>query len=144
VPGDIFVGEFADFCQRHQHHPGILMKTKSTGTKIQPRFRILHGGDIALGPGKAELLEQVQKAGSIAEAASQIGMSYMRAWTLIKTMERCFEEPLVKVSRGGAKHGGAELTTNGKEVLALYRGMEKESMEATARIRRQIMSRLRD
>lgn len=120
------------------------MKSKSTEAKIQPRFRVLHGRDIALGPGKAELLEQVQKAGSIAEAAAQIGMSYMRAWTLIKTMERCFKEPLIKVSRGGAKHGGAELTANGKRVLALYRGMERESLVATGRTRRQIMSRLRD
>ncbi len=120
------------------------MKSKSTGTKIQPRFRILHGRDIALGPGKAELLEEVQKAGSIGEAAAQIGMSYMRAWTLIKTMERCFKEPLIKVSRGGAKHGGAELTTSGKRVLALYRDMERESLAATVRTRRQIMSQLRD
>ncbi len=96
-----------------------------------------------MGPGKAELLEQLQKTGSIAEAAEQIGMSYMRAWTLIKTMEKCFKEPLIKVSRGGAKHGGAELTVNGKRILALYRAMEKDSMAATTRTRRQIMSRLR-
>lgn len=120
------------------------MKSKSTDPKIQPRFRILYGRDIAFGPGKAELLEQVQKAGSIGEAAVQIGMSYMRAWTLIKTMERCFKEPLIKVSRGGAKHGGAELTINGKRVLALYRDMERETLAATARTQCQIMSLLRD
>ncbi len=119
------------------------MKPKSIHARIQPRFRILRGRDIALGPGKAELLEQLQKTGSIAEAAVQIGMSYMRAWTLIKTMEKCFKEPLIKVSRGGAEHGGAELTVNGKRILALYRAMEKDSMAATTRTRREIMSRLR-
>lgn len=84
-----------------------------------------------MGPGKAELLEQVQQMGSIAEAAAQIGMSYMRAWTLIKTMQRCFKQPLVKVARGGAGRGGAELTDTGKKVLALYREMEQASLRAS-------------
>ena len=70
-------------------------------------------------------------------------MSYMRAWTLIKTMERCFSQPLVAVSRGGAKHGGAQLTANGKRVLALYRGMEAASLAATAAARAEMVKLLR-
>ena len=96
-----------------------------------------------MGPGKADLLEQIGESGSIAEAAAELGMSYMRAWTLIKTMERCFREPLVKVSRGGAAHGGAQLTTNGRKVLALYREMEKRSLSATAVMRREMVKLLR-
>ena len=84
-----------------------------------------------MGPGKARLLEQLQKTGSIAEAAERMGMSYMRAWKLIKTMERCFKQPLVEVKRGGAKGGGAELTKAGKEVLELYQRMEAESLRAS-------------
>jgi molybdate transport system regulatory protein len=99
---------------------------KANGSiQFQPRFRVLFRKDIAMGPGKADLLEQVAKCGSIAEAAHEMGMSYMRAWTLIKTVDRCFREPLVKVSRGGAAHGGAQLTPTGKRVLALYRNIEK-------------------
>lgn len=100
------------------------------------------GRNIAIGPGKAELLEHVQQAGSIAQAAKRMGMSYMRAWTLVKMMERCFEQPLVKVARGGAKHGGAELTENGKRVLQLYRKMEQDSLKATAETRRRILRML--
>jgi len=96
-----------------------------------------------MGPGKADLLEQVGKCGSIAEAAEQLGMSYMRAWTLIKTMERCFALPLITVSRGGAGHGGAKLTVNGRRVIALYRGMEKRSLTATATFRQQMIKLLR-
>src|ERR1700728_3507289 len=99
-----------------------MMKTK--GGEIQPRFRVRLGKDIAFGPGKADLLEQVRETGSIAEAAEQLGMSYMRAWTLIKTMERCFAEPLLKVSRGGAEHGGAKLRANG--VKAVKNGIEND------------------
>src|ERR1700722_13854403 len=117
------------------------MKTK--GGDIQPRFRIRLGKDIAFGPGKAALLEQVRKTGSIAEAAEQLDMSYMRAWTLIKTMERTFANPLLTVSRGGAEHGGAKLTANGIRVLKLYRDMEAESLRATTGIRKQLIQLLR-
>jgi molybdate transport system regulatory protein len=119
------------------------MKPKPAAAEIQPRFRVVHGRDIALGPGKVELLEHVAQSGSIAEAAKRMGMSYMRAWKLIKTMERCFREPLILVSRGGARHGGAELTANGRHVLKLYRAMENASLTATANLRRQITRRLR-
>jgi molybdate transport system regulatory protein len=120
------------------------MKGKSNASLVQPRFRVLRGKDIAMGPGKAKLLEQLRETGSIAEAAAQLDMSYMRAWTLLKTMEHSFAQPLVKVSRGGAKHGGAKLTANGLKVLKLYRKMESESLSATARIRGQILKLLRD
>lgn len=96
-----------------------------------------------MGPGKAELLENVQQAGSIAEAAKRMGMSYMRAWKLIKTMERCFKEPLVKVARGGAGHGGAELTANGERALQLYRDLEGTSLKASAKIRRKVVGLLK-
>ncbi len=97
-----------------------------------------------MGPGKADLLEHVHAAGSIAEAAKRMGMSYMRAWTLVKTMERCFKEPLVSVARGGARHGGAQLTVNGRKVLALYRTMERDSLKATQRSRQRIVNLLRN
>jgi molybdate transport system regulatory protein len=99
--------------------------------QIQPRFRVLWGKEIALGPGKAQLLEHIQQTGSIAEAARQLDMSYMRAWTLIRTMNACFKEPLVEAQRGGHAHGGAVLTETGEEALALYQRMQTTSLEAT-------------
>jgi molybdate transport system regulatory protein len=121
----------------------LPMKSKVPGHQFQPRLRIICGRDIAMGPGKADLLEQVAKHGSITEAAGHLSMSYMRAWTLLKTMERCFRQPLVTVSRGGAKHGGAQLTATGRRVLALYRRMETISLTATATARREMAGLLR-
>ncbi|MBI3874466.1 MAG: molybdenum transport protein, partial [Verrucomicrobia bacterium] len=46
-------------------------------SELRPRFRVLCGKDIALGPGKADLLGLVAETGSIATAARQMGMSYM-------------------------------------------------------------------
>ena len=120
-----------------------MWTVKRTKPIVQPRFRISCGPNIALGPGKAELLEHVQEAGSIAGAARLMGMSYMRAWMLVKTMERCFKEPLIEIERGGARHGGAKLTANGRQVLELYRRMERQSELATKSSRRCILARLR-
>lgn len=97
---------------------------------VRPRIRVLHGDEIALGPGKMELLEAIEHAGTLAEAARSLGMSYMRAWNLLQTMNACFRQPLVETSRGGTAHGRAALTEVGREVVALYRRMEEESRQA--------------
>ena len=54
--------------------------------RLCPRFRLLCGEEVALGPGKVQLLKLVQETGSIRQAAMRMEMSYMRAWSLIRTM----------------------------------------------------------
>ena len=107
---------------------------KKTGSAVsislQPRFRILCGKKIAFGPGKADLLELIAETGSIGKAASRMDMSYMRAWSLIQTMNACFNEPVIEALRGGCRRGGAELTKTGQHVLKLYRQMEKAGLKA--------------
>ncbi len=102
------------------------------GAVLKPRLRLVSGTTIVLGPGKADLLEAVRDTGSLRKAAAGLGMSYMRAWTLVKTMNAAFREPLVEFARGGARHGGATLTRAGAKVLALYRAMERRATRATA------------
>jgi len=91
----------------------------------------MRGRDIALGPGKAELLELIGRTGSINKAAGQMDMSYMRAWSLVQTMNASFKEPLVIAAQGGTGGGGAELTETGRRTLALYRQMEQQAARAT-------------
>jgi molybdate transport system regulatory protein len=88
---------------------------------------------VALGPGKADLLEAIHATGSIATAARQMRMSYMRAWTMIQVMNDSFREPLVRAERGGSARGGAVLTESGEAVLKLYRKIEGRSRAATAK-----------
>ena len=110
----------------------VNRKVKSTRARsVQPRFRILSGRDIALGPGKAELLALIGQTGSINQAAKRMNMSYMRAWSLVQTMNRCFKEPLVLAAHGGEGGGGAELTETGRQMLALYRQMEAKAAKST-------------
>ena len=97
---------------------------------------------IALGPGKAELLERIGDTGSIAAAGRQMKMSYTRAWGLVQAMNRDFGAPLVRSAKGGADRGGAVLTALGREVLRRYRRMESASARAVAADLRALRRRL--
>jgi molybdate transport system regulatory protein len=100
---------------------------------LLPRLRVMWGKEIALGPGKVELLKHIQSSGSILRAAKAMNMSYMRAWKLLKMMENCFKRPLVKRSRGGKGGGNAQLTPTGEKALGLYERMENECLNATCK-----------
>ncbi|MEO8502943.1 MAG: LysR family transcriptional regulator [Acidobacteriota bacterium] len=99
---------------------------------VRPRIRVLRGPTIALGPGKVDLLRAITVSGSLAGAARALDMSYMRAWKLVQTMNDSFRKPLIELERGGAAQGGAQLTPTGRQVLALYEDMERESLAAIA------------
>jgi molybdate transport system regulatory protein len=119
------------------------MKSKSQASLV-PRLRIVSGRDIAFGPGKAELLALVAETGSIGGAAKRMNMSYMRAWSLIQTMNACFKRPVIRTARGGRERGGAKLTETGQRVLALYQQIEKAALRAVGTDWRTLRRLLRD
>lgn len=67
---------------------------KEQNLKLQ--IRILLEQNIAFGPGKADLLEAIERTGSISQAAKSMNMSYRRAWQLVDIMNQCFETALVE------------------------------------------------
>ena len=99
--------------------------------QLQPRLRFPHAGPDAFGPGKAELLRHIAATGSIRTAATEMGLSYNRAWQLVRDLNGLFREQLVAVARGGGTGGGAQLTPMGEDVLARYTRMEEACRDAT-------------
>ncbi len=98
--------------------------TSTSSPRLKLSLRLMHGEDIALGPGKAELLATIAKTGSISSAGKSMGMSYRRAWMLVDVMNRCFKSPLVETAKGGSHGGGAWLTPFGEKILAQYQIMD--------------------
>jgi molybdate transport system regulatory protein len=94
-------------------------------------LRVDFGPNRAIGPGKIRLLEAIDKSGSISQAGRTLGMSYRRAWLLIDDMNRCFREPVVSAQPGGARGGGAALTSFGRKLVNNYRAIESEATQAT-------------
>ncbi len=76
-----------------------------------------------MGPGKADLLDAIEKTGSISAAARDMGMSYRRAWLLVDAMNRCFAQPLVTAHPGGGRQAGASVTETGLAVRKAYRAL---------------------
>jgi molybdate transport system regulatory protein len=99
---------------------------------VRFRVRLMRGDDIALGPGKIDLLEAIARTGSITAAARELGMSYRRAWMLVDTMNRCFVSAVVAAEAGGVRGGGTALTPLGMEVVRRYRGIEAAAAKAAA------------
>lgn len=96
-----------------------------TGPRLDIRTRLRVGDEIAMGPGKADLLEAIRDHGSISAAGRALGMSYRRTWLLVDTMNRCWRTPLVETMAGGSHGGGARLTPLGIEVLGAYRALQR-------------------
>ncbi len=92
--------------------------------RLKLKAQLFVGEEIAMGPGKAALLEAIAQHGSISAAGRALEMSYRRAWLLVDVMNRCWAEPLVSTAAGGSHGGGAQVTDAGKAVLAAYRTLE--------------------
>lgn len=91
---------------------------------LKLKLQILCDQAIAMGPGKADLLDAIAAEGSISGAGRRLGMSYRRAWQLVDLMNRCWAAPLVETSPGSGRGGGARLTADGADVLANYRALQ--------------------
>lgn len=86
----------------------------------------------SFGPGVALLLEKIKEKSSIRKAAFDIGMSYSKAWTIIRRAENNLGIELLVSKTGGTDGGGATLTEDGERMLKAFRECEKELFEFTA------------
>ncbi len=106
------------------------LKLKSSYWIVDARNRIVFGR------GRMEILEQVEKTGSINQAAKILKMSYKTAWSKIKSTEKHMQTKIVHSD----KSKGTRLTRNGKELLRKYRLLNQKCMEAGDDLFRQIFS----
>jgi molybdate transport system regulatory protein len=95
-----------------------------------PRLRIMVRPGLVLGPGKVELLEAIDRTGSISAAGREMGMSYRRAWVLVSALNEMFGRTLVTTSPGGAGGGGAQVTEFGRAVAGAYRRADSRANAA--------------
>ena len=96
--------------------------------RVQPRLRgrlwVETEAGTALTDAGADLLEQIDVAGSLSEAARRLRFSYRRAWMLVDGMNSRWPAPLVMLAAGGKRGGGAHLTEPGRQVLSAFRDLQ--------------------
>ena len=115
-------------------------RTKTTQSVIA-RPRLYIGESITIGPGKIDLLKQVEATRSISAAARALGISYKHAWQMIDSLRQGFGRPIVATATGGRGGGGAALTELGCQLVARYGAIEarisinaKAELEALRRL----------
>ncbi|HIF58925.1 MAG TPA: LysR family transcriptional regulator [Rhodospirillales bacterium] len=104
-------------------------------TKIKPQkpmIRLLLGNAAALGPGKIELINAIEKTGSISGAAKMMGMSYRRAWNLVDSINQDFSAEIIITSSGGKGGGGALVSKVGLDIIEQYQKIEEKALDSVS------------
>lgn len=99
---------------------------------LKVNVQILRGVEPAIGPGKALVLDAIERTGSISAAGRDLKMSYRRIWLLVDSLNQAWIEPVVETRVGGGTTGGAQLTPFGEKMLASYRAIEARMVAAAA------------
>ena len=73
-------------------------------------------GDIIIGEGRREILENIEKTGSLNKTAKIMKMSYKGVWSKIKVTEDYLQVRIVETNR----KRGSQLTKEGKVLLEKY------------------------
>jgi molybdate transport repressor ModE-like protein len=97
--------------------------------QLNPKITIrlfTDGHSKGFGPGIAELIERIDSSGSLRTACAQMGMSYSKAWSIVKSCETSLGFKLLERTVGGESGGGSVVTENGHKMLECYRKLQKE------------------
>lgn len=78
------------------------------------------------GPGVATLLHLTDRLGSIQAACEEMGMSYSKAWKILKRASQELGYPLLVSQNGGAKGGESRLSEEARVFLEKYDRMSEE------------------
>ncbi|RGX93219.1 LysR family transcriptional regulator [Roseburia sp. OF03-24] len=91
----------------------------------QVRLRI-YGDELIFGPGIAQIMELVEKTGSLSEACRQMQMAYSKGWRIVKRAENELGFSLMTGNSGGKGGGNMTLTEQGRNFLEKYQAMDAE------------------
>ena len=92
---------------------------------------VLFEGELGFfGPGVKDLFLCIDSERSVKAACEKMGLSYSKAWKMIRNVEKAIGKPAVTRVQGGHDGGSASLTEAGRDLLDRYMNLEKEGREA--------------
>ena len=83
-----------------------------------------------MGIGVLWLLEEIDKSKSLRAASINMGLSYSKAYQMLKRLEESVGKPFLERKRGGANREGAELTPFAREYMEIYRDFQRDAKAA--------------
>lgn len=99
-------------------------------------------GESILGNGKFELIEYIDQLGSLKAAADKLGISYRKAWGMLKDAEEKLGFCLTEKHRGGQHGGNSLLTQEGKELIEAYKELLVEFDDAIYQITKKFFNKV--
>jgi len=87
-------------------------------------------GRIIIGEGRKDILENIEKTGSINVTAKIMKMSYKGVWSKIKATEDALKVKIVDSNR----KQGSSLTKEGKDLLRKYRTLKERCLKADDKV----------
>jgi len=94
--------------------------------RVKGRIWIEINDETFIGEGKAFLLKRTAELGSLRKAATDMNISYRKAWYSINHMNKAAEKPVIILKHGGKQGGIAEITDFGREILDRFEKIKKE------------------
>lgn len=113
---------------------------KNSHLQLNATLRIVGEEDRFFGPGRLQLLEQIEKTGSINQAAKNMEMSYKKAWQMINSMNAQTKNPIVITQTGGSSGGGALVSEEGRELMGYYKELHKRFQDFLDRETKNLLS----
>ncbi len=107
------------------------LNNSSAVIRVRTKVWLELDGQRLIGEGRARLLRLIQETKSINAAAKVMGVSFRRAWAMVKDMEDTLKVSLVEKKRGGLGGGAATLTPDAVELLERYEKIVNEFHAST-------------
>lgn len=96
-----------------------------TVNKIDALLALRREGRFLVGRDRIKLLEAVAEYGSITKAAKVVGFSYKTAWDAVNAINNLLPSPAFITKAGGRSGGGAEVTAEGRRLIATFHRLEE-------------------
>ncbi len=91
-----------------------------------------------------DLLLQIDRNGSLTASAAGLGISYRKAWGMIKEVEKNLGFPLTEKRRGGAAGGRTILSEQGRQLMMAYNSLRHETDIAMKSIAKVFFNRINE
>ncbi len=99
--------------------------------KLHLKIALANDGDEEFfGVGLLQLLEGIERHGSIQQAARDMELSYVKALKILNRVERELGEPLLIRQKGGASRGKSELTPFARKFAADFAKLRQGLLRA--------------
>lgn len=110
-------------CDVLTEHKRFLCRT---GPVVRTKVWFVVDGMHAFGSGLARLLEQVDRHGTLRQAARATRMSYRHAWNSVRNAEKHLGKRLIEPHAGGVGGGRTTLSPDGCYLLETFKRLNEE------------------